>query len=60
VLFERGISVFPILYPAVEEHLARLRFFVTSEHTPEQITRTVDVLADELDRLETGQGTKTA
>ncbi|SMD20427.1 type I polyketide synthase [Kibdelosporangium aridum] len=54
-LFERGISVCPILYPAVDEELARLRFFITSEHTPEQITHTVAVLGEELDRLETGQ-----
>ncbi|MCE7002129.1 aminotransferase class I/II-fold pyridoxal phosphate-dependent enzyme [Kibdelosporangium philippinense] len=59
-LFERGISVCPILYPAVEEKLARLRFFVTSEHTPEQITRTVDILAEELHRLEAGHAAKTA
>ncbi len=47
-LFDRGISVNPIIYPGVPEELARLRFFVTSEHTPEQIERTVAVLAEEL------------
>lgn len=47
-LFERGINVQPILYPAVEESAARLRFFITSAHTPEQIAYTVEVLADEL------------
>ncbi|WP_250279551.1 type I polyketide synthase [Frankia sp. Cppng1_Ct_nod] len=50
-LFERGISVNPILYPAVEERLSRLRFFITGEHTSEQIERTVQLLADELDTL---------
>lgn len=40
-LFEAGINVQPILYPAVEEAAARLRFFITSEHTPEQIEQTV-------------------
>jgi 7-keto-8-aminopelargonate synthetase-like enzyme len=49
-LFRRGISVNPILYPAVEERLARLRFFVTAEHTPDQIERTVGVLSDVLGR----------
>ena len=29
-LFERGINVQPILYPAVEEKAARLRFFITA------------------------------
>src|SRR5690606_11458573 len=32
-LFDRGINVQPILYPAVEESAARLRFFITSRHT---------------------------
>lgn len=44
-LFEDGINVQPILYPAVEEKAARLRFFVTSMHTDEQIHRTVDAVA---------------
>ena len=36
-LFERGINVQPILYPAVEEAAARLRFFITACHTEKQI-----------------------
>ena len=44
-LFEDGINVQPILYPAVEEKAARLRFFATSMHTDEQIHRTVDAVA---------------
>jgi 8-amino-7-oxononanoate synthase len=44
-LFEDGINVQPILYPAVEEKAARLRFFITSMHTDEQIQRTVDAVA---------------
>lgn len=36
-----GINVQPILYPAVDESSARLRFFITSEHTEEQIRFTV-------------------
>lgn len=44
-LFEDGINVQPILYPAVEEKAARLRFFITSMHTDEQIHRTVDAVA---------------
>ncbi|KOG08187.1 hypothetical protein ADK35_41970, partial [Streptomyces viridochromogenes] len=43
-LFRQGISVNPILYPAVPEELTRLRFFVTCEHTPEQIHHTVRTL----------------
>lgn len=47
-MFERGINVQPILYPAVEEKAARLRFFVTAAHTPEQIRRTVATVAEEI------------
>lgn len=47
-LLVRGINVNPILYPAVPEDLARLRFFVTSCHTEDQIRFTVKVLAEEL------------
>ncbi len=50
-LFERGINVQPILYPAVPEKSARLRFFVSSEHTPEQITGTVQAVREEMQLL---------
>lgn len=45
-LLERGINAQPILYPAVRESAARVRFFVTAEHTEDQIARTVATLAD--------------
>ena len=45
-LFDRGVNVQPILHPAVEEKAARLRFFITSAHTEEQIRYTVDALAN--------------
>jgi 8-amino-7-oxononanoate synthase len=41
LLFRRGINVQPILRPAVPERSARLRFFLSSLHTPEQIRRAV-------------------
>lgn len=50
-LFLRGINVQPIVYPAVEEKAARLRFFISAQHTEEQIRHTVAVLAEELGRL---------
>ncbi|MFA5171063.1 MAG: aminotransferase class I/II-fold pyridoxal phosphate-dependent enzyme [Sulfuriferula sp.] len=50
-LFQQGINAQPILYPAVPEKSARLRFFVSSEHTEAQIAHTVQVLATELERL---------
>ncbi|HEY3020478.1 MAG TPA: aminotransferase class I/II-fold pyridoxal phosphate-dependent enzyme, partial [Solirubrobacteraceae bacterium] len=47
-LGRRGINVQPILYPAVEEHLARLRFFISARHSEEQLVHTADVLCEEL------------
>lgn len=45
-LLRRGIDAQPILYPAVRESAARLRFFITSEHTEAQIAGTVEAVAD--------------
>jgi len=53
-LMERGINVQPILHPAVEESAARLRFFITSMHTEQQIRYTVDATAEELQRIDPG------
>jgi 8-amino-7-oxononanoate synthase len=46
-LFDRGVNVQPILYPAVPERAARLRFFATASHTEEQIRDTVEILLEE-------------
>ena len=45
-LYEKGIDVLPIIHPAVEEQQARLRFFITSEHTEQDLGRTADLLAE--------------
>jgi 8-amino-7-oxononanoate synthase len=45
-LLDRGINVQPIIYPAVEERASRLRFFISSTHTEEQIRFTVSAVAD--------------
>lgn len=50
-LFARGINVLPILYPAVPEKAARLRFFVSCRHSEAQIRETVRILVEELNRL---------
>ncbi|EXI68590.1 MAG: putative pyridoxal phosphate-dependent acyltransferase [Candidatus Accumulibacter adjunctus] len=47
-LFARGIHVQPIVYPAVPEKAARLRFFVSCEHSEEEVRETVSALAEEL------------
>jgi 8-amino-7-oxononanoate synthase len=46
-MFRRGINVQPILYPAVPERAARLRFFLTAEHSEAQIREAVAILQDE-------------
>ena len=45
-LLSRNIDAQPILYPAVPEAKARVRFFITAHHTEEQIVHTVQVLAE--------------
>lgn len=44
-LFEQGINAQPILYPAVPDASARLRFFLSSEHTEAQIRSAVTAVA---------------
>lgn len=50
-LARRGINVMPILHPAVAERLARLRFFISSEHDPDQIAAAVEATAEEARHL---------
>ena len=50
MLLERGINAQPILYPAVRESAARVRFFITAEHTEDQIVRTVEALSEVVPR----------
>jgi 8-amino-7-oxononanoate synthase len=56
-LFKDGINVQPILYPAVPDEAARLRFFITSDHTDEDITYTVTKTAEHLHRIRRDHGT---
>ena len=56
-LLQRNINVQPILYPAVEEEAARLRFFIASTHSHEQIEYTVNAVAEELQQLRPRNGT---
>jgi len=46
-MFRRAVNVQPILYPAVPERAARLRFFVTAAHSEEHIRDTVAILLEE-------------
>lgn len=50
-LFERGFNALPIIFPAVAHQQARLRFFITCEHTAEQIEAAVAATAETLNEL---------
>ena len=44
-LLERDINALPIIFPAVPEKTARLRFFLTSEHDRASIDAAIDAMA---------------
>ena len=43
-LFAEGVSVHPIIHPAVSEQEARLRFFITADHTDADLELTAELL----------------
>jgi 8-amino-7-oxononanoate synthase len=47
-LFERGVNASLIMSPGVPVNAARLRFFLTSEHTEAEINRALDVAREQL------------
>jgi 8-amino-7-oxononanoate synthase len=51
--FEGGVNVQPILFPVVPEGAARLRFFLSAEHTEADIEHSIAVLAAARDGLAT-------
>lgn len=55
-LFKQGINAQPIFYPAVEENLARVRFFISSLHSESQIKTTVNVIARTLKEIQDDSG----
>ena len=50
-LFERGVNVPPILYPAVPERAARLRFFLSAAHSEAQIRETARIVVEENEKV---------
>lgn len=50
-LYHRGINVQPVIYPAVPPRSARLRFFITAQHTRQDIETTIDTLVEEIAKL---------
>jgi 8-amino-7-oxononanoate synthase len=50
-MIDSGVNVQPILYPAVEESAARLRFFINSTHSNQQILYAVEKCAEHMRTL---------
>jgi 8-amino-7-oxononanoate synthase len=50
-MFARGVNVQPILYPAVPEGAARLRFFLSAAHSEAQIRETARILVEENEKV---------
>ena len=51
-LLARGINVVPVTFPGVPMQMARLRFFLSSEHSTDQIDQALTATREELDRLD--------
>ena len=54
-LFENSINAQPILYPAVPDKEARIRIFMTAEHTEEQVRESVEVITREWHAISEGE-----
>jgi 8-amino-7-oxononanoate synthase len=50
----RGINAQPMIYPSVPYDAARLRFFLSCDHTEAQIRQTIAILAEEIDKMKGG------
>ncbi|MFT4703047.1 MAG: acyl transferase domain-containing protein/7-keto-8-aminopelargonate synthetase-like enzyme [Bradymonadia bacterium] len=50
-LLKDGVNAKPIIFPAVGDDAARLRFFLSTLHTEEQLTRTADLIQTHLTRI---------
>jgi 8-amino-7-oxononanoate synthase len=53
-LLGRGFNLVPAVFPGVAENQARLRFFLTSEHQPDQIDAALEATAQELEAIRKG------
>jgi 7-keto-8-aminopelargonate synthetase-like enzyme len=51
LLYEHGIQAQPIIYPAVTKSLARLRFFINSAHTEQQISYAIECVTDAMKKI---------
>ncbi|MEZ6093365.1 MAG: aminotransferase class I/II-fold pyridoxal phosphate-dependent enzyme [Pirellulaceae bacterium] len=55
-LFEEGVCTYPMLFPIVPRDKSRLRFFINTKHTREQIDRTIDLIATNWKRAPKSKG----
>jgi 8-amino-7-oxononanoate synthase len=51
-LFKRGINVQPVLYPGVPPKTSRLRFFLNTAHSFEDIDHALGAVAEELNEID--------
>ncbi|MGI9404145.1 MAG: aminotransferase class I/II-fold pyridoxal phosphate-dependent enzyme, partial [Hyphomicrobium sp.] len=50
-MYERGINTSIIVYPGVPLNAGRVRFFLTSEHTREEIQTAIKAAEEELKKI---------
>lgn len=55
-IMERGVYAMPVSFPAVKEGQARLRFFLSAAHTEEDIRTAIDIVAEEIPRMQARYG----
>lgn len=51
-LMTRGFAAVPVIPPGVPERLARLRFFLSSAHTAEEVSAAVNAVSEEFQALD--------
>ncbi len=55
-LFEQGVCAYPMLYPIVPRDKSRLRFFINTNHTREQLDFTVELIHRSLKKAPKSKG----
>lgn len=51
-MFKRGVNVQPVLYPGVPPKTSRLRFFLNTGHTFDDIDQALDIVVEELAQID--------
>lgn len=55
-LWESGVCSYPMMYPIVPRDKTRLRFFINTNHTHEQMDYTISTIVDQLKRAPKSKG----